>query len=146
MKTFPVYETALSVRDQIDELPMLPQFPSAARISEYVCDLEYLFSRMHLCSNGPTEPHLWLVGRIPLRTGEDCRSTSEKKRRTHTYDDLLDLLIKLALERDNDSQMEKFPNRHLGKGASPTSHRGESRGSKTPTHPNKGGGKGGRVT
>ena len=26
---------------------MLPEFPSAARVSEYVCDLEYLFSRMN---------------------------------------------------------------------------------------------------
>ena len=42
-KTFPVYETDLSVRIQIEELPMLPEFPSAARVSEYVCDLEYLF-------------------------------------------------------------------------------------------------------
>ena len=29
-KTFPVYETDLSVRTQIEELPMLPEFPSAA--------------------------------------------------------------------------------------------------------------------
>ena len=43
-KTFPVYETDLSVHTQIEELPMLPEFPSAARVSEYVCDLEYLFS------------------------------------------------------------------------------------------------------
>ena len=42
-KTFPVYETDLSVRTQIEELPMLPEFPSTARISEYVCNLEYLF-------------------------------------------------------------------------------------------------------
>ena len=33
-KTFPVYETDLSVRTQIEELPMLPEFPSAARVSE----------------------------------------------------------------------------------------------------------------
>ena len=46
-KTFPVYETDLSARTQIEELPMLPEFPSAARISEYMCDLEYLFSRMN---------------------------------------------------------------------------------------------------
>ena len=35
---------------------MLPEFPSAARISEYVCDLKYLFSRMNLGSYGATEP------------------------------------------------------------------------------------------
>ena len=48
-KAFAVYETDLSVRTQIEELPMLPEFPSAARVSEYVCDLEYLFSRMMSC-------------------------------------------------------------------------------------------------
>ena len=41
-KPFPVYETGLGVRTQIEELPMLPEFPSAARVSEYVWDLEYL--------------------------------------------------------------------------------------------------------
>ena len=49
-KTFPVYETDLSVRTQVEELPMLPEFLSAARVSEYVCDLEYLFSRMNVGS------------------------------------------------------------------------------------------------
>ena len=60
-KTFPVYETDLSVRTQIEELPMLPVFPFAARVSEYVSDLEYLFSRMNVGSYGATEPHLWLM-------------------------------------------------------------------------------------
>ena len=54
----PVYETDLSVRTQIEELHMLPEFPSAARLSEYMCDLEYLFSRMNVGSYGATEPHL----------------------------------------------------------------------------------------
>ena len=76
---------------------MLPEFPSAARVSEYVCDLERLFSGMPLSSYGPTEPHLWLVSKIPTHTWDDCCSTSERKSRTHTYDDLSDLLIKLAL-------------------------------------------------
>ena len=60
-----VYETDLSVRTQIEELPMLREFHSAARISEYVCDLEYLFSRMNVGSYGATEPHLWLMRKIP---------------------------------------------------------------------------------
>ena len=67
-KTFPVYETGVSVGKQIDELPMLPDFPSAARVAEYVCDLEYLFSQMNVGSYGPTEPHLWLLSKIPKRT------------------------------------------------------------------------------
>ena len=113
-KTFPVYETYLSVRKQIEELPMLPGFPSAARISEYVCDLEYLFSRMNVGSYGAIEPHLWLMSKIPQRTWDDCRSTSERKSRTHSYDELVDLLIELALERENDSHMEKFLQEALG--------------------------------
>ena len=142
-KTFPVYETDLSVCTQIEELPMLPEFPSAARVSEYVCDLEYLFSRMNLGSYGPTEPHLWLVSKIPTRTWDDYRTTSERKSRTHTYDDLVDLLIELALERENDSHMEKFLKRHLGRGGTPTPERGEGEGPKNTTNANKGGGKGG---
>ena len=64
-KTFPVYETDLSVRTQIEELPLLPEVPSSARISEYVCDLEYLFSQMNVGSYRATEPHLWLMRKIP---------------------------------------------------------------------------------
>ena len=142
-KAFSVYETNLSVRTQIEELPMLPEFPSAARASEYVCDLEYLVSQMNVCSNGPTEPHLWLVSKIPTRTWDDCRTTSEEKSRTHTYDDLVDLLIKLALDRENDSKMEIFLKRHLGRGGTPTPERCEGKGPESSNNANKNGGKGG---
>ena len=94
---------------------MLPEFPSAARVSEYVCDREYLFERMNVGSYRATELHLWLMSKIPERTWDDCRATSERKSRTHSYDELVDLLIELALERENDSHMEKFLKKHLGR-------------------------------
>ena len=141
-KNFPVYETDLSLRTQIEELPMLPEFPSAARVCEYVCELEYLFSRMNVGSYGATEPYLWLISKIPARTWDDCCTTSERKSRTHTYDDLVDLLIELALERENDSHMEKFLKKHLGRDGTPTPERGEGKGPKNPTNANQGGGKG----
>ena len=119
-KTFPVYETDLSVRTQIEELPMLPEFPSAARVSEYLCNLEYLFSRMNVGSYEATEPHLWLTSKNPQRTRDDCRATSERKSRIHSCDDLVDLLIELALERENDSDMEKFLNKGLKIPLTPT--------------------------
>ena len=65
------------------------------------------------CRRVATEPHLWLMSKIPTRTWDDCRATSERKGRTHSYDDLVDLLIELALERENDSHMEKFLKKHL---------------------------------
>ena len=141
-KTFPVYETDLSVHTQIEELPMLPEFPSAARVSEYVCDLEYLFSRMNVGSYEATEPHLWLMSKIPTRTLDDCRTTSERKSQTLTYDDLVDLLIELALERENDTHMEKFLKKHAGRGGTPTPERGKKKGPKNPTNANQSGGKG----
>ena len=98
-KSSPVYDTDLSVRTQIEELPMLSEFLSAAQVSEYGCDLEYLFSRM---------------SKTPSRTWDDCRTTSERKSRTHAYNDLVDLLIELPLERENDSHIGKFLKKHLG--------------------------------
>ena len=83
-KPFRVYETDLSVRTQIDVLPMLPELPPAARVSEYLCNLESLFSRMNVGSYGaPPEPHLWLMSKIPSRTWDDCRAISERRIRTH---------------------------------------------------------------
>ena len=81
---------------------MLPEFPSAARVSENVCDL---VTWMNVGSYGATEPHLWLMSKIPQRTWDVCRATSERKSRTHSYDELVDLLIELALEGKNDSHM-----------------------------------------
>ena len=97
-RMYPVYETDLSVHTEIEELPPLPEFPTAARISEFVAQLEELMGRMKPSSYGPTEPHLWLVEKIPPRTWENCKETSERKSRTHSYDELVDLLIKLAME------------------------------------------------
>ena len=95
---------------------------------------------MNVGSYGATEPHLWLMSQIPTRTWDDCRTPSERKSRTHTYDDLVDLLIELALERDNDSHMENFLKKHLGRGGTPTPERGEGKGPKNPTNANQGGG------
>ena len=141
-KAFPVYETDLSVRTQIEELPMLPEVLSAARVSEYVCDLEYLFSWMNVGSCGATEPHLWLMSRIPSRTWDDCRTTSERMSRTHTYNDFVDLLIELAFDRENDSHREKFLQKHLGQGGTPTPKRGKGKGPKNPADAYQGFGKG----
>ena len=63
----------------------------------------------------PTEPYLWLLGKLPTRTCNNCRGTSERKARTHSYDDLVDLLIELAMERENDYHMDKYLRKHLGR-------------------------------
>ena len=96
---------------------------------------------MNVGSYGATKPHLWLGSRIPQRTWDNCRPTSERKSRTNSYDELVDLLIELALERENVSHMEKFLKKHLGRGGTTTPERGEGKGPKNPTNANEGGGK-----
>ena len=97
---------------------------------------------MKVGSYGATEPHLWLMIKIPQRTWDDCRATSERKRRTDSYDELVDLLIELALERQNDTHMENVLKKHLGRGGTPTPERGEGKGPKNAANANQGGGKG----
>ena len=139
---YPVYETDLSVRMGIEELPPLPEFPTASRISEFVAQLEELMGRMNPSSYGPTEPHLWLVGKFPPRTWENCKETSERKSRTHFYDELVDLLIQLAMERENDSHMDKYLRKHLRREAPAEKPQG---GRSPQPHCNPGKGKGGQL-
>ena len=139
---YPVYETDLSVRAEIEELPPLPEFPTAARISELVAQLEELMGRMNPSSLGPTEPRLWLVGKIPPRTWENCKETSQRKSRTHSYDELVDLLIELAMERENDSHMDKYLRKHLRREAPAETPRG---GRSPQPHSNPEKGKGGHL-
>ena len=109
--------------------------------------------RMSPSSYGPTEPHLLLVGKIPTRTWNNCRETSERKSRSHSYDDLVDLLIELAMERGNESHLDKYLRKHLrretpaekspgGKSPQPHSNPGKGRGEQlkhmTETPPSKG--------
>ena len=110
---YAVYQTDLSVRTEIEELPPLPKFPTAARISEFMAQLEELMGRMNRSSYGPTEPHLSRVGKLPTATLENCRETSERKSRAHSYDELMDLLIELAMEREDDSHMDSYLRKDL---------------------------------
>ena len=93
--------------------PPLPEFFTAARISELVAQLQELMGGMNPSSYGPTEPHLWLLGRIPTKTWDIYRETSERKARTQSYDELVDLVIELAREREKDSHMDKYLRKNL---------------------------------
>ena len=139
---YQVYETDLSVCPEIEELPPLPEFPTAARIFEFVAQLEELMGRMSPSFYGLTEPHLWLAGKVPMRAWDDCRETSERKARTDSYNDLVDLLIELAMEREKDSHMDKFLRRHLRR-ETPAE---KSPGGRSPQpHSNPGKGRGGQL-
>ena len=110
---YPVHLTDLSVFTEIEELPSIPESLTAAPISEFVAHLEELIGHMNPTSCGLTESHLWLIGKIPPKTWDNCRERSERNPRTHSYDDLVDMLIELAMERENESRRDKYPRQHL---------------------------------
>ena len=136
---WPVYETYLSVRTKIDELPSPFQFLTAANMYEFVAQLDRIQGHMNPTSYGPTEPHLWLVGKIARKSWDNCIETSERKARTHSYDDLLYLLMELAMDSKNEFHMDKYLRKHLRtesppernpcrKLSQPCSHPSKSRG------------------
>ena len=68
-----------------------------------------------------------------IQTWEECRSTSERKSRTLTYEDLSVLLLELALEKESDNHLNAYrPGGNLsGRGCShqgqePSSQKGAS--------------------
>ena len=98
--------------------------------------------RLNPSSYGPTELHLWLVGKIPTRTWDSCRETSERKAQRHSYDDLVHLLIELATEKENDSHKDKYLRKHLRRET--PAQRSLGRRSPQP-HSNLGKGRGGQL-
>ena len=49
----------------------------------------------------------------------------------------MDFLIEVALERENDSHMEKFLKKHLGRGGTPTPNVAKGNGLKSPLTPTR---------
>ena len=53
------------------------------------------------------------MGLLSHICGLHCGETSERKFRRHSDDDLVDLLIELAMERENESHMDEYLRKHL---------------------------------
>ena len=60
----------------------------------------------------------------------------------HSYDDLVDLLIALAMERENDSHMDRYLQKHLRR---ETPAEKSPRGRSPQPHSNPGQGRGGQL-
>ena len=92
--------------------------------------------RMDPISYGPTERHLWLAAKIPPRSSENCRETSDRKARMQAYHHVMELLIELAMERENDSHMDKYLRKHL-RSETAAEHSPEGRPPQPKSHPGK---------
>ena len=114
-RQYPIYETDLSIRAEIQNLPMLPINPKPGRVSELLADLDHWAGRLTPGSYSSDDLLFWLVVKIPRELLDECCSTAERKARALHYEDLCVLLLGLALEKRSDQHLNNY---HPGGGGS----------------------------
>ena len=107
-RQYPTYETNLSIRAEIQNLPMLPNNPKPGRVSELLADLDHWAGRLTPGSYSSDDLLFWLVAKLPRELWDECRSTAERKARALHYEDLCVLLLELALEKESDQHLNKY--------------------------------------
>ena len=106
-RQYPTYKTDLSIRAEIQNLGMLPNNTKPARISELLADLDHWVGLLTPGSYGSDELFLWLVAKLSRELWDECRSKTERKARALNYEDLLVLLLELALEKESDQHLNE---------------------------------------
>ena len=114
-RQYPTYETDLSIRAEIQNLPVLPNNPEPGRVSELLADLDHWAGRLTPGSYSSDDLLFWLVAKLPRELWDECRSTVERKARSLRYEDLCVLLLELALEKESDQHLNNY---RLGGGGS----------------------------
>ena len=107
-RQYPTYETDLSIRAEIQSLPVLPNNPKPGRVSELLADLDHWAGRLTPGSYSSDHLLFWLVAKLPRELWDECRSTAERKARSLRYEDLLVLLLELALEKESDQHLNNY--------------------------------------
>ena len=105
---YPIYETDLSIRAEIQNLAVLPNNSKPARISELLADLDHWVGRLTPGSYGSDELLFWLVAKLPRELWDECRATAERKARALNYEDLSVSLLELALEKETDQHLNAY--------------------------------------
>ena len=102
---FPHFETDASIRGALEKVQKLKEIPTPADVRQLLQKLKSLMTQLKIPMS-ETEKLLLLTRKIQKKTWTECRSTVERKAKTHTYQDLADLLEELALERISDQHVE----------------------------------------
>ena len=107
-RQYPTYETDLSIRAEIQSLPMLPNNPKPGRVSKLLADLDHWTGRLTAGSYSSDDLLFWLAAKLPRELWDGCRSTAERKGRALHYKDLCVLLPELALEKESDQHLNNY--------------------------------------
>ena len=102
---FPHFETNASILGALEKVQKLKELPTPADVRQLLQKLKSPMIQLKIPMY-ETEKLLLLTRKIQKKTCTECRSTVERKAKTHTYQDLADLLEELALERISDQHVE----------------------------------------
>ena len=130
-RQYPTYETDLSIRAEIQNLPMLPNNPKPGRVSELLADLDHWAGRLTPGSYSSDDLPFWLVAKLPRELWVKCRSTAERKARALHYEDLYILLRELALEKESDQHLNNYRPGGGGSGSQGKGYQGSRTGKGT---------------
>ena len=134
-RRYPTYETDLSIRAEIQNLPMLPNNPKPGRVSELLADLDHWAARLTPGSYRSDDLLFWLVAKLSRELWDECRSTAERKARALHYEDLCVLLLELALEKESDQHLNNYRPGGGGSGSHAKGYQGSRPGQgTTPKH------------
>ena len=134
-RQYPTYETDLSIRAKIQNLPVLPNNPKPGRVSELLADLDHWAGRLTPGSYSSDDLLFWLVAKLPRELWDECRSTAERKARSLRYEDLCVLLLELALEKESDQHLNNYRPGGGGSGGHGKGYQGSRPGQgTTPKH------------
>ena len=107
-RQYPTYETDLSIRVEMQNLPVLPNNPKPGRVSELLADLDHWAGRLTPGSYSSDDLLFWLVAKLPRELWDECRFTAERKARSLHYEDLCVLLLEMALEKESDQHLNNY--------------------------------------
>ena len=134
-RQYPTYETDLSIRAEIQNLPVLPNNPKPGRVSELLADLDHWAGRLTPGSYSSDDLLFWLVAKLPRELWDECCSTAERKARSLRYGDLCVLLLELALEKESDHHLNNYRPGGGGSGGHGKGYQGSRPGQgTTPKH------------
>ena len=102
---FPHFQTDASIRGALEKVQKLKELPTPADVRQLQQKLKSRMIQLKIPMS-ETEKLLLLTRKMQKKTWTECRSTVERKAKTHTYQDLADLLEELAIERISDQHVE----------------------------------------
>ena len=134
-RQYPTYEPDLSIRAEIQNLPMLPNNPKPGRVSELLADLDHWAGRLTPGSYSSEDLLFWLVAKLPRELWDECLSTAERKAGALHYEDVCVLLLELALEKESDQHLNNYRPGGGGSGSHGKGYQGSRPGQgTTPKH------------